>query len=108
MPSLSNLTKTLQREIFKNADMAKVLQSLGEHGNTKCFYEAYPGQVIVDIVQKHGGYMTMDDLKEEYTQCTFPDSISVKYKGLRVHQIPPNGQGITGLMRLVDLLPDAV
>jgi len=51
---------------------------------------------------------TMDDLKEEYTQCTFPDSISVKYKGLRVHQIPPNGQGITGLMRLVDLLPDAV
>jgi len=93
----------LPGEIFKNADMAKVLQSLGEHGATKGFYESFPGQAIVDAVQKHGGYMTMDDLKEEYTQCTFPDSISVEYKGFRVHQIPPNGQGIAGLIALSGL-----
>jgi gamma-glutamyltranspeptidase/glutathione hydrolase len=93
----------LPGEIFKNADMANVLRSLGEHGATKGFYEAFPGQAIVDAVQKHGGYMTADDLTEEYTQCTFPDTISVEYKGLRVHQIPPNGQGIAGLIALSGL-----
>jgi len=93
----------LPGEIFKNADMAAVLRSLGENGATKGFYEGFPGQAIVDAVQKHGGHMTMDDLKEEDTQCTFPESISVEYKGLKVHQIPPNGQGIAGLIALSGL-----
>jgi gamma-glutamyltranspeptidase/glutathione hydrolase len=90
-------------EIIKNPDMAKVLRSLGSKGATKGFYESSAGEAIVSAVQKFGGCMTMDDLKEDQTQCTFPESIFVKYKGLKVHQIPPNGQGIAGLIALSGL-----
>jgi len=93
----------LPGEIFTNAEMADVLRSLGKNGATEGFYEGFPGQAIVDAVQKHGGFMTMDDLKEVNTQCTFPNSISVEYKGLKLHQIPPNGQGVAGLIALSGL-----
>lgn len=87
-------------QIIQNPELARVLRSLGAHGARKGFYESFPGQAIVNAIQKHGGVMTMDDLSEDLTACTFPDSISVEYKGLKVHQIPPNGQGIAGLIAL--------
>lgn len=87
-------------QIIKNPELARVLRSLGAHGARKGFYESFPGQAIVNAIQKHGGVMTMDDLSEDLTECTFPDSIFVEYKGLKVHQIPPNGQGIAGLIAL--------
>lgn len=87
-------------ELMRNPDMAKVLRSLGKDGATNGFYESYIGESIVNAVQKHGGVMTMEDLKEDLTQCTFPETVSVEYKGLKLHQIPPNGQGIAGLIAL--------
>lgn len=88
---------------MRNLDMARVLRSLGAKGATEGFYEAFPGRNIVKAVQKHGGCMAEDDLKECLTQCTFPESIFVEYKGLKLHQIPPNGQGIAGLIALSGL-----
>lgn len=87
-------------DVFKNPDMARVLRSLGSKGATKGFYESFPGQAIVDAVQKHGGCMELGDLTEQLTQCTYPDTISVESHGLKLHQIPPNGQGIAGLIAL--------
>jgi len=90
-------------EIMVNRDMARVLRSLGKYGATKGFYNAFPGQAIVDAVQKHGGVMTMDDFTEEHTKCTFPETIYVEYKGVKLHQVPPNGQGVAGLIALSGL-----
>jgi len=90
-------------DIMKNLDMARVLRSLGANGATKGFYESFPGESIINAVQKHGGFMKLEDLKEDLTQCTFPESISVEYKGLKLHQIPPNGQGVAGLIALSGL-----
>ncbi len=90
-------------EIMVNKDMASVLRSLGKYGATKGFYESFPGKAIVDAIQKHGGVMTNDDLKEKYTQSTFPEPISVEYQGVKLHQVPPNGQGIAGLIALKGL-----
>ena len=90
-------------DVMKNPDMARVLRSLGEQGATKGFYQSFPGQAIVDVVRKLGGCMTMEDLNDDLTKCTFPESIHIEYKGLKVHQIPPNGQGIAGLIALSGL-----
>ncbi len=90
-------------DIMKNPDMARVLRSLGEYGAVRGFYQAFPGRKIVEAVQKHGGVMTMDDLDERWTKPTFPETISVEYRGIRVHQIPPNGQGVAGLIALSGL-----
>ena len=62
------------------------------------FYEGRIAKAICDIVQSHGGVMYPDDLKNH--NSTFEEPISVDYKGYKVWEIPPNGQGITALMAL--------
>lgn len=90
-------------EIFRNPELARVLRSLGEYGATKGFYEAFPGLAIVDVIEKHGGLMTNEDMKESQTCSTFPEPICVEYNSVKLWQIPPNGQGIAGLIALSGL-----
>ena len=72
-------------------------QELGTHGKG-AFYNGRIAKALVDVVQAHGGVMSLEDLQSHVT--TFDDPISVDYKGHRVWEIPPNGQGITALMTL--------
>ena len=88
-------------ELFRNLHLANVMQSLGEYGATDGFYDAFPGKSIVETIQKHGGTMSMDDLVNHTS--TYPDPISVNYHGINVWEVPPNGQGIAGLIALEGL-----
>eukprot|EP00980_Cylindrotheca_fusiformis_P009366 scaffold2047_cov129-Cylindrotheca_fusiformis.AAC.45 len=88
-------------DIISNSDLARVLRDLGANGATKGFYEGSAGQAIVDTVQKHGGTMTMDDLK--FQESSFPKPCSAEYRDVRLWQVPPNGQGIAGLIALKGL-----
>ena len=88
-------------QLFRNPYMAKVLQSLGEFGAKDGFYKAFPGKSIVNTIQKHGGVMTMDDLTNH--NSTYPNPICVNYRGINVWEVPPNGQGIAGLIALEGL-----
>lgn len=45
--------------------------------------------------------MSMDDLVNHTS--TFPDPICVNYHGINVWEVPPNGQGIAGLIALEGL-----
>lgn len=73
------------------------LQELGTHGK-KGLYDGRIGSAISNIVQEHGGVMNIDDLRNHVS--TFEDPISVSYKGYRVWEIPPNGQGMCALIAL--------
>ena len=42
--------------------------------------------------------MTLDDLKNH--RSTWEDPISTEYRGVRVYECPPNGQGIAALQAL--------
>lgn len=88
-------------QLFRNPSMANVLRSLGEHGAARGFYGGFPGRSIVEAVRRHGGSMTMDDLTKH--ESTFEDAISVEYRGKRIWECPPNGQGIAGLIALEGL-----
>ena len=46
--------------------------------------------------------MTMDDLMN-HTSSTYPEPICVEYHGINVWEVPPNGQGIAGLIALEGL-----
>nr|QGW35743.1 Glutathione hydrolase proenzyme [Locusta migratoria migratoria] len=59
---------------------------------------ALEGQAIVAEVQRLGGYLSLDDLKEHTSTEVQP--ISVDYKNYTVWEIPPNGLGITTLLAL--------
>lgn len=67
-------------EIITNPGMANVLRSLGQYGATDGFYNAFPGQAIAAAVQKHGGLMDIDDLKNHHS--TYPNAIKATYRGV--------------------------
>jgi len=89
-------------QLFKNPHMAKVLTSLGTHGAQRGFYQSFPGKSIAECIQKHGGFLTKEDLTN-HTTSTFPSPICVNYRGINVWEVPPNGQGIAGLIALKGL-----
>ncbi|UCE30816.1 MAG: gamma-glutamyltransferase family protein [Burkholderiales bacterium] len=62
------------------------------------FYHGQTAERLVAHAAAHGGAMTLADLGG--FQPIWVDPISIEYRGYRVHEIPPNGQGITALMAL--------
>ena len=88
-------------DIVVNADAARVLRDLGAKGADEGFYKGQTGRAIVDAVRKHGGCLSMEDLAKSASD--FTDPISVTYRGIRLWEVPPNGQGIAALIALKGL-----
>ena len=72
-----------------------MLQVLAEQGKAG-FYTGRIAQAIVDCVQKHGGVLSLADLKKH--ESSYDQPIKTCYRGIDVWEMPPNGQGITALM----------
>ena len=62
------------------------------------FYEGETAINIVEAVRNFGGCLSLEDLKNHET--TYEEPICTDYKGVRLWEIPPNGQGIVALMAL--------
>ncbi|MFM1991116.1 MAG: hypothetical protein RJA99_4073 [Pseudomonadota bacterium] len=62
------------------------------------FYEGETAAKLVAHAQAHGGAMSAADLAEY--RVDWVDTIHMDYGGHRLHEIPPNGQGIAALMAL--------
>ena len=84
-------------EVWHNRNLASVLRSLAE-GGPDAFYQGEAGRAIIEVVQDLDGLMTPEDLARHYS--TFEHPISTTYRGIAVHECPPNGQGITTLLAL--------
>ena len=56
-----------------NPDLARVLRELGDKGAKDGFYRGATGQAIVDIVQHHGGCLTLDDLPRHAREMLLTD-----------------------------------
>jgi gamma-glutamyltranspeptidase / glutathione hydrolase len=90
-------------DVMRNPDLARVLRELGQYGAQDGFYRSNnTGRAIVETLHKHGGCLTMDDLAA-HTTSTFPTPISADYRGVKLWQVPPNGQGIAALIALTGL-----
>jgi len=84
-------------EVFRNPSMAKVLLDIAQ-GGKEAFYQGWIAERIVETVQSCGGTMTAGDLAGHTS--TWEKPISTLYKGVRVYECPPNGQGLTALLVL--------
>ncbi len=84
-------------EMFRNPGLARVLQMLAE-GGARVFYEGEIASAIVAEIQRAGGLMTVEDLARHRSEWV--DPIFTTYRGLRVWECPPNGQGLTTLLAL--------
>ena len=84
-------------ETFRNPALARTLRAIAA-GGKEAYYSGEPGRAVVAAVRKEGGVMTEEDLQAH--RSTWVEPISTTYRGLRVWECPPNGQGITALLAL--------
>lgn len=84
-------------EIFRNPNLARTFETVAR-GGKGAFYQGEIAEAIVSVIQQAGGCMSAEDLASHVS--TWEEPISVTYRGLRVCECPPNGQGITALLAL--------
>lgn len=84
-------------EIFRNPGLVRTFDTVAR-GGKEAFYQGEIADAIVSVMKQAGGCMSAEDLESHAS--TWEEPISVTYRGLRVYECPPNGQGITALIAL--------
>ena len=84
-------------EIFRNPGLARTFEAIAR-GGASAFYQGEIAEAIVSVIKEAGGCMCAEDLASHVS--TWEEPISVTYRGYRVYECPPNGQGITALIAL--------
>ena len=84
-------------EIFRNPELARALELIAAQG-AAAFYRGPIAEAILKTSRRHGGVMAAADLAE--FQSEWVEAISTTYRGWRVFELPPNGQGMAALSML--------
>ncbi|GAB5602263.1 gamma-glutamyltransferase family protein [Thermus sp. FJN-A] len=95
-------------EVWRSPGHAKTLKEIAEtYGES--LYRGSLAEALVRFSAETGGLLTREDLAAHTPEWVEP--LSLTYRGLTVHELPPNGQGIAALLALAllegfDLRPD--
>ena len=84
-------------QVFSNPDVANALRLVADQG-AAAFYRGPIAQAILKTSSDAGGTMQADDLAQ--FKAEWVDPISIDYRGWRVYELPPNGQGMAALEML--------
>lgn len=84
-------------QILRSPLLAKTLEAIAE-GGADAFYTGPIAAGMVQSLNEAGGRHTAADFAEWRPRVVEP--VRINYRGLDVHQIPPNGQGLTAAMML--------
>ena len=84
-------------EIFRNPRLATTLETLGRDGRD-AFYRGDMAHAIAEFVGEHGGFLSYEDLAQHRSEWVEP--VSIDYRGYRLWELPPNGQGVAALQIL--------
>jgi gamma-glutamyltranspeptidase/glutathione hydrolase len=84
-------------EIFSQVDLAATISAVAERG-ADAFYKGEIAASIARSTQRAGGYLSEEDLAAH--ESTFVEPISTDYRGVRVYEMPPPGQGVAALEML--------
>ena len=74
---------------------ARTLERIAEHGAAD-FYTGEIAAAVAEFASQTGGFITAEDLTEHRGEWVEP--VTSAYQGLRLAEIPPNGQGIAALI----------
>ncbi len=84
-------------QMFSNPDVAKALRLIADQG-ASAFYRGDIAKAILKTSVDAGGTLQADDLAQFAAEWV--DPISIDYRGWRVYELPPNGQGMAALEML--------
>ncbi len=100
--------------IFRSEPIANTLERIAETKG-EAFYRGDLAEKIIAFSNECGGVMSLDDLATH--RADWVGTISSDFNGYQIHEIPPNGQGISALQalgilgefpQLLNLDPDGV
>jgi gamma-glutamyltranspeptidase/glutathione hydrolase len=84
-------------DVFRNPDMGQAFRLVADKG-PGAFYKGEIAAAILATSRRLGGTMTARDLAAYCPEWVEP--VSTDYRGWRVYELPPNGQGIIALEML--------
>lgn len=82
---------------FRNPDLARSFRQIAAEG-PGAFYGGSLGRRMVDGLRELGGFLTLEDLASHQVSWVTP--VSVPFRGYRLYELPPPGQGIAALQML--------
>lgn len=82
---------------FACPEQAQTLRQIATTGS-QSFYRGELAARIAAHAQQHRGLLAREDLESH--ECDWAGTISLNYHGSRLHEIPPNGQGLAALIAL--------
>ncbi len=84
-------------DTFKNSNLANTYQMIAD-GGRDVFYNGPIAESISRFIQQQGGFLCREDFAMH--QSEWVDPVSSEYRGYKLWELPPNGQGITALIML--------
>jgi gamma-glutamyltranspeptidase/glutathione hydrolase len=84
-------------EVFQNPQLASALKLVAS-GGANAFYRGPIAKAILKTSDRLGGKFAAEDLSEYEAEWVSP--ISTEYRGWKIYELPPNGQGIAALEML--------
>jgi gamma-glutamyltranspeptidase/glutathione hydrolase len=84
-------------EDFASPDMAATLAKIAATRG-EAFYRGELAEAMVAHARAHGALHALDDFASH--RCDWVTPLDLRYAGVDVHEIPPNGQGIAALIAL--------
>jgi gamma-glutamyltranspeptidase/glutathione hydrolase len=88
-------------ENFKQVDLGRTLQRIAKFGSQD-FYEGETAKLLADAMAKHGGLVTLADLKKYAAVERAP--LSGKYRNYDIVTAPPPSSGGIGLLQMLGML----
>jgi gamma-glutamyltranspeptidase/glutathione hydrolase len=84
-------------DVFRCPDQADTLAEIAD-SRGESFYRGPLARRMAACAAAEGGALTLDDLARHSADWVEP--LAVDYRGVTLHEIPPNGQGIAALIAL--------
>ena len=84
-------------EMHRQPELAATMEKIAD-GGRDAFYSGEIMEDILTCLQSKGGLHTAEDFAA--VKGDYVDPISTEFRGYRVHECPPNGQGVIALLLL--------
>jgi len=84
-------------DVFRFPDQAQTLRRIAETGGSD-FYRGDLAKRIAACAAAQGGALTLEDIAAHRADWVEP--LGQDYRGVRLHELPPNGQGLAALIAL--------
>ncbi len=96
-----NGEKFQEGDLFVQKDLARTLELIKKYGR-KGFYEGRTAELIVNQIQKLGGYITLEDLKNYH--CVERKPVIGFYRGYKIISIGPPSSGGVAIIQALNIL----